>query len=204
MPFQMRYFDEGRREPFFSSWQQYVPASSLNYDLMTQKVAAIKGALLRAFHVFDAQRTSLFYLACRSLNSACIYIFLSIPHSQAPQVRGVWIRTLQINASHGAVPCCLPAVLVANPGGERGASPAGGMPRQQDLALRMKDLKTFLETRGAGLAHSGGGHQSHSDIPLPQLFTLVLIWTLLHTPYRGILGVLCPSVCPQPRASPLV
>ena len=94
MPFQMRYFDEGRREPFFSSWQQYVPASSLNYDLMTQKVAAIKGALLRAFHVFDAQRTSLFYLACRSLNSACIYIFLSIPHSQAPQVRGVWIRTL--------------------------------------------------------------------------------------------------------------
>ena len=68
----------------------------------------------------------------------------------------------------------------------------------------MKDLKTFLETRGAGLAHSGGGHQSHSDIPLPQLFTLVLIWTLLHTPYRGILGVLCPSVCPQPRASPLV
>ena len=65
-----------------------------------------------------------------------------------------------VSTSPGAVPYCL-TVLIANPGGERGASPAGGLTRQQDLALRMKNLKTFLETRGAGLAHSGGGHQGH-------------------------------------------
>ena len=35
---QMRYFDEGKRDAFFLTWQQYVPASSLNYDLTTQKL----------------------------------------------------------------------------------------------------------------------------------------------------------------------
>jgi hypothetical protein len=48
-------------------------------------------------------------------------------------------------------------VLIASPGiGSRGSSPGViGASKQQDLAARMKGLKTFLETRGAGLAHTG-------------------------------------------------
>jgi hypothetical protein len=48
-------------------------------------------------------------------------------------------------------------VLVSNASGsERGAWP-GAVPlnRQHDAAQRMKALKIFLETRGAGLANSG-------------------------------------------------
>ena len=34
----MRYFDEGKRDAFFSAWQMYVPASQLLVDLETQKL----------------------------------------------------------------------------------------------------------------------------------------------------------------------
>ena len=49
------------------------------------------------------------------------------------------------------------AVLIASPAlGARGSSPGVlAAARHQELASRMKGLKTFLETRGAGLAHTG-------------------------------------------------
>lgn len=35
---QLRYFDEGKRDVFFQAFQQYVPASTLSYDLAAQRL----------------------------------------------------------------------------------------------------------------------------------------------------------------------
>ncbi|KAG1671387.1 hypothetical protein FOA52_011884 [Chlamydomonas sp. UWO 241] len=34
----LRYFDEGKRDAFFTAWQQFVPASAVSFDLLTLKL----------------------------------------------------------------------------------------------------------------------------------------------------------------------
>jgi hypothetical protein len=36
---QLRYFEEGKRDAFLQTWQQYIPTSAFNYDLTTQKAS---------------------------------------------------------------------------------------------------------------------------------------------------------------------
>ncbi|GAX80752.1 hypothetical protein CEUSTIGMA_g8187.t1 [Chlamydomonas eustigma] len=114
----IRYFEEGKRDAFLQTWQQYIPNSSVNYDLITQKLE------------FNLQ----VYLS----------IYPVLPSSSVLVVTNKGAR------GGGGSDCG-----TSGPPGSSGGSSSIKGNKEQELTVRMKAFKAYLETRGAGLANTG-------------------------------------------------